>query len=303
MLTCRICDAQNLVPNPSFEDTVLCPYQGWFEINLADGWSSYRESPDLWHTCSGYVPNIVSWQSFQYPASGNAYAGFICGNSTGVWREIIGRQLTTPLIIGVKYFVSFKVNQTSCWSASINKIGVQFSNIAYSYASPVPINNIAQVFSNSVISDTASWVTVCGSFIADSAYQYIMIGNFFTPGNFTFIPSTCGTVDEADYFLDDVCVSTDSSFTCNYSFTGIEDVIPSTLLLISPNPFNNELKIQYNTNEQMEIILYDIASRKLLQQKFTNLISINTHQLAKGIYLYEVKNRSGVIAKGKVVKD
>ena len=39
------------------------------------------------------------------------------------------------------------------------------------------------------------------------------------------------------------------------------------------------------------------------QKEFINSISINTEQLAKGIYLYEVRNKNGVIKKGKVVKD
>jgi hypothetical protein len=45
-----------------------------------------------------------------------------------------------------------------------------------------------------------------------------------------------------------------------------------------------------------------------LEQSFTKSTSINTEQLAKGIYLYEVRNnpdsyRDGVIKKGKVVKE
>jgi hypothetical protein len=70
-----------------------------------------------------------------------------------------------------------------------------------------------------------------------------------------------------------------------------------------PNPVTNQLTVKTNDNEQSEIILYDIASRKILQQKFTNSVSLNTEQLAKGIYLYEVRNKNGVIKKGKVVKD
>ncbi len=65
----------------------------------------------------------------------------------------------------------------------------------------------------------------------------------------------------------------------------------------------NNLNIKINNNEQSEIILYDILSRKLLQQKFTNFISLTTGQLAKGMYLYEVRNKNGVIKKGKVIKD
>ena len=63
------------------------------------------------------------------------------------------------------------------------------------------------------------------------------------------------------------------------------------------------LNIQTSGNALVEIILYDIASRKLLQQKFNNSVSLDTEQLSKGIYLYELRNKNGVIKKGKVVKE
>ncbi|HKR04011.1 MAG TPA: T9SS type A sorting domain-containing protein [Bacteroidia bacterium] len=71
---------------------------------------------------------------------------------------------------------------------------------------------------------------------------------------------------------------------------------------VYPNPFNDKLNFSCETNENLQVHLYDITARKLLQQTFTNSISINTEQLAKGIYLYEVRNKNGVIKKGKVVK-
>ena len=53
----------------------------------------------------------------------------------------------------------------------------------------------------------------------------------------------------------------------------------------------------------VDIILYDIASRKVLQQQFYKSVSLSTEQLAKGIYLYEVRDRNGLYKKGKVVKN
>ncbi|HKR05306.1 MAG TPA: T9SS type A sorting domain-containing protein [Bacteroidia bacterium] len=75
------------------------------------------------------------------------------------------------------------------------------------------------------------------------------------------------------------------------------------LQIIFPNPFINELTVKTNSNELSEIIIYDITSRKILQQIFTNSVLLNTQQLAKGIYIYEVINKKGAIEKGKVVKD
>jgi hypothetical protein len=71
----------------------------------------------------------------------------------------------------------------------------------------------------------------------------------------------------------------------------------------APNPFGEKLNVRANDNTESKIILYDILSRKLLQQTFTNSTTLNTEQLAKGIYIYEVRNKNGVIKKGKVVRE
>ena len=70
-----------------------------------------------------------------------------------------------------------------------------------------------------------------------------------------------------------------------------------------PNPFRDKLNIDAWNNQSMEIILRDITSRKILQQEFTNSLSLNTEQIAKGIYIYEVQSKEGLYKKGKVVKD
>ncbi len=71
-----------------------------------------------------------------------------------------------------------------------------------------------------------------------------------------------------------------------------------------PNPIVNNLNITINNNELSEIILYDITSRIILNREFTNSILINTEQLSKGIYFYEIKNKYNLKnKKEKVVKD
>lgn len=92
---------------------------------------------------------------------------------------------------------------------------------------------------------------------------------------------------------------------CGITTTSVTDYsheVYSTIE-VAPNPFNDKITFTLNNNWPSEIILYDINSRKLLKQEFTSAVSINTEQLAKGIYLYEVRNKNGVIKKGKVVKE
>lgn len=96
----------------------------------------------------------------------------------------------------------------------------------------------------------------------------------------------------------------DSGKIFKYSLNvGFETLTNNVQINIFPNPITNELNIKIDNYEPAEITLYDLASRKLLQQTFTNTTTINTEQLAKGMYLYEVRNRNGIIKNGKVIKE
>src|ERR1043165_3367909 len=76
--------AQNLVPNPSFEDTVKCPTNHG-DINGIDAsnWLTFGSTPDYFNSCNNYpasdynhgcsVPD--NWAGFQAAATGFAYAG------------------------------------------------------------------------------------------------------------------------------------------------------------------------------------------------------------------------------------
>lgn len=111
MLTALICKGQNLVPNPSFEEYNTCP-DFWDQISNCTGWDSYRETPDYDNTCSSYAeitpPNCYS--GFQYPHSGNAFAGLYTFYYANFSRELIGAQLLSSLSIGQKYYISFYIN-------------------------------------------------------------------------------------------------------------------------------------------------------------------------------------------------
>lgn len=85
---------------------------------------------------------------------------------------------------------------------------------------------------------------------------------------------------------------------------GINDpIVSSNTIQISPNPFTNEITVSNTENEPCEITIYDITSRKMAQKKFSNTTTINTSQLGKGIYIYEVRNQKIILQKGKIIKD
>jgi hypothetical protein len=90
----------------------------------------------------------------------------------------------------------------------------------------------------------------------------------------------------------DICSST----------VGISEYELLSQINIYPNPFSENLIIEMKSAEPVELILYDVTSRRLIQQLFIKSTRINTGQLAQGIYLYEVRNQRGVIKTGKVIK-
>ncbi len=297
MLSLLKLNAQSLVPNPSFENFINCPVNHG-DINQCMGWSSFGGNPDYFNACSPDTMVSVPKNDFgyQYAATGNAYCGFI--NASGgpaPAPEYLGATLLQPLVTGQKYFASFKISFASSYCAT-NKMGIGFSTVPYNSSNPPPLNNNAFVYTDSIISDTANWYQITGSFVADSDYTYIMIGNFFTNGS----GCPAGTY-VSYYYVEDVCVSADS-LTC-YSTVDIHELNNSNKLIAFPNPFAEVLTIKTSKNEKSELVLYDITSRKLLQQKFINTVTLNTSDLVKGIYFYEVKNENNVIGKGKLVKE
>ncbi len=260
----------NLVPNPSFE-IHTCP-NSIGEINHLANWKVYSNTPDLFSSCA--IGTIVSvpnnFIGYQQAHSGNSYIGLWCYFTNTFYREIVGVQLITPLSIGQKYFVKFDANFTISYNgtssdAAINKLGLKFSNTDYSINQNPPINNTADLISNGFITDTLNWTTVFGSFVADSAYNYLMLGNFFDDLHTPKIVYTGGTPDSNSYYyLDDICVSTDSLFAYNYTVTGIENKTLQDNIRIYPNPTKEIVYIQAPLGKgSIEIKLFNSLGQQL----------------------------------------
>jgi|SRR5688572_16880957 len=94
----------------------------------------------------------------------------------------------------------------------------------------------------------------------------------------------------------------DTTTACE-NVTHVNEIQNKSSVTVFPNPFSNELNFTTGNYEHSEIILCDIASRRILHQIFTNSISLNTEQLARGLYLYEVRDKNGLCTKGKIVKN
>ena len=69
-----------------------------------------------------------------------------------------------------------------------------------------------------------------------------------------------------------------------------------------PNPFSNELTFSLADNMQSTVSLYGFLGQQILQHTFINSSTLNTEQLADGIYFYELRNSKGTLKTGRVLK-
>jgi Secretion system C-terminal sorting domain/Beta-propeller repeat len=122
--------------------------------------------------------------------------------------------------------------------------------------------------------------------------------NVYVAGNYdgtfiTFGSNTLNNIGNQDIFLAKIGNTTGI----------IENTFITNQVSLYPNPFTTILNVQLKENADAEIILYDLAARKMLHQKITNSILLNTEQLANGLYIYEIRFKNGNYIKGKVVKN
>jgi len=283
----------NLVPNPSFEEYDTCPNnlnQTHYLLSWEDMWNS---SSDYYNSCSTNIHSSIpnNFMGFQFPDDGNAYIGlFTHGAGVTNYREYVGCALINNLEIGQKYFLSLKVNAANSNQCFTNNIGIQFSNHNYSQ-----ITNFSHLYSIDIINDTLNWVTINGSFIADSAYQYLIIGNFFDDQNTDTL--MLGLNSSSYYNIDQVCVSTDSLF-CNSSNSINGNNIVEKALNYYPNPAQDEITVNYKLKSDSYFVIFDIlgAKRKVFKLDIdSNNKKINLSELNNGLYVFAVLDKHGVI--------
>jgi len=302
---------QNLVPNPSFEDTLGCP-QGYPDLNTkCQYWKSFRITPDYMNNCSS-VCGYYNQYGYQAPHSGSAYAGIgVYAVTVPNEREHIGVQLTSQLTIGAKYYISFFVSPS--WNnlltnIACNKIGALVTTYQYSDPDGVyPLPNSCTTKTDSVITDTLNWYQIFGSFIADSTYQYLVIGSFFDDAYVDTLHFPYLVVPQVSYYyLDDVCLSADSLFAL--SWTGLQQpFLYQNNISLSPNPVQNLLTINFpSPSSAATIAVYDVAGRKIVLPTTysNNKAELTTTTLPNGIYLLQItNNKTGVSEVGKFVKE
>ncbi|MBK8845016.1 MAG: T9SS type A sorting domain-containing protein [Bacteroidetes bacterium] len=284
--------AQNLVINPSFEDTLDC--QTWWNSgNLPSlqsvSWYQSIGSPDFWSTTytpgCGTAPFPNNFTGYQTARSGDNCTGFAASGFPNYinLKECITGKLTSPLIQGHKYFAKMYLNSCDSCYLHIDKIGMFFSNDSVNpdtsnlfYMNP-QIENSAGV----ILSDTIGWMEVSGYFNSVGGESFITIGCFRPDSLLQFDSIIQWPIIAAYYFLDDISV-------IDCTAISLPD-IADTKLNVWYDATNNKLVI--STNEQIEnYTLLDMLGKTTLQGKLLNN-EISAAALSRGVYMLVVEDK------------
>jgi OmpA-OmpF porin, OOP family len=215
--------AQNLVPNPSFEEVFRCPHS--FSTDRKDfmvpGWySATKGTPDHFHACSwGDADVPYNWAGSSNAKSGKAYAGIYAWmkrDDDNHYREYVSCELAEPLMSGSTYRLEFYYKLSSYSVYSINRIGLLVSQerILVNHDQVLALEpTLSVIHDSSITASTGSWEHAVMEYVARGGEQYVTIGNFSDNQNtkYTKLPHRTGKsrmlISSAYYYIDDVSVT------------------------------------------------------------------------------------------------
>jgi hypothetical protein len=227
LLSVYIVHGQNLVVNPSFEQTASnCANFGGegFRADLNATWNNANSnipgdscsSPDLFAPCNtvfgisvtGMPNNELGWQNAR---TGQRYVGIITYSLGSNYREYIQGRTSAPLQAGQQYCVSMFVSKADNVPYATNNMGIYFSNTEYlrdacTQGSLIPVTPHLN-YTCAPIADTLNWVRLQWNYTATGGEQYFVIGNFYTNANSIIQNTGPSSLNPyAYYYIDDVSI-------------------------------------------------------------------------------------------------
>jgi hypothetical protein len=303
LLQIGIAHAQNMVPNASFETYSACP-TAYSQTNRASPWYQYTDgTTDYHHTCGSanvIVPN--NFFGYQIPASGNAYMGaysFTSIITPNSYCEYLAAPIT-PLVKGVTYEVAMSVSLANTSRYANNGLGVWFFDSAPTTVATLTTLSVkpqVNYINYGVITDTANWVRLKAQFVADSAYDNIVIGMFIPDIASGGLQTTDlgGSSGYSYYFIDSVVVQLPPG-------SGVDNAQKNTSCKVYPNPVNNEFVVEH-IQPGTVIKLFDLLGRVVAQQTATvTKVTIDTQTLVAGNYILQLKDEN-TITNIRIVKE
>ncbi len=301
----------NLVPNPSFEDTLNCDsftyyiYAGypWFTPTNCTPDYYYGLNPSCGHSA------LQNPTGYQLPFDGIAYVGLYMADPNGGpigisnSRDYICCSLIDTLIFNEDYYIEFFVSRANNFSLATDDIGVYVSsqipiNSGCSY---LPYQPQVENSQGNIITDSINWIKISGTFTAQGGEKYLTIGNFKDSMNTTIIDADSGNGlnNNSYYYIDKVSLIPLDSLQGIISFVEKEESI-----IVFPNIVNrgSSMTVTSNLNNNCTFDLILTEGRKIksgIIHPGNN--QIDSDGLAIGIYILNIVEEKARLSKKIVV--
>ena len=264
MMTAQEAEQPNIVPNPSFE-RFSSPPIGWFYKG-----EHYTDVMKYWSSASNASPDVFGprvrvpehWQQKgfgkQSPRSGLAMSGITvygCEEGKPHCREYIQIQLSEPLVVGQDYLAEMWVTHLPN-SLRANNLGFYFSKTKTDEITDGLLQFEAQAKADQTLETKYNrWIKVSERFIADTAAEYLIIGNFY-PDSLTKIKhGPEGSLPYAYYYIDDVLVKK----------------IPPILPIPVPEDDLSNIKLEAGKSVPLRDIYFEHDEYELMPRSFVEL--------------------------------
>lgn len=266
LTACRFCEAQNLVANSNFELNGQAWCHGWYD----------RCGNHLDYLCAGITDsancNSANYGSQLYndaPPAGGQWCLSIVPGQSALPSDL--RTFVAGKFLGVYEF----------------KVWARVDHYAFGQIDIISRDSFHYISQHALNFQDTVWtlVTLRDTFKIPADTVLIRI----TGSESAFEDNKRTYVDLVDFRMIE-------------SWTDIQQPKQTTALSFFPDPFSDHLTASLTGNEPATITLYNFLGQQILRETFTYSTTLNTAQLAVGIYFYALGNYKGTLKTGKVIR-
>lgn len=304
---------ENMVLNPGFEEHEKCP-DDYTQMDathrLIPHWTyPSATTPDYFNKCGtgdARVPdNFAGWSQ---PHSGDGYVGAILTGSDRDFREYFQGELSSLMVAGQVYCVSFWYKLASGSKFAVDQLSIYFEPNQTKNANKTFLNYPAQLNNQEglFLDNTEEWKRYCMLYTAQGGEAFFIVGNFKNYENTNYVVTGKDTKNKrgkayAYYFFDDFEIRplTDCE-ECACVPQGLETVIIDSSYTGGLNPVTG--KIQYIDNDGV-ISIGISGGTPPYNIEWSNGEHGKTRleRLPGGTYTYKVTDQNNCHSQGKVV--
>ncbi len=236
LLIAGVSSAQNLVPNPSFEDTLGCMFSVTPQIDCLDKWNESVLNIPAFNTPDLCFNGAVFFPPSSIPAfDGTKYIGLDCQPMNSEYVQV---ELNQSMQAGKSYCVSFYVSVCDQTTTPAVSLGAYFSNGILN-VNPF-VGGLSAHVQGAVPTDPTIWTKIAGVYTATGGEDHITLGGFENSGQPAFVYMYIDMVEVYELPDEQVFQST---------------ICPNQTVLLTATAPATATSLLWNTNETTSSII------------------------------------------------